>query len=59
MSTGGVRSRITRTVVGAAACLAAITVAAPSFATIGEPVADGSGSIFRDAEWVTGETKYN
>lgn len=59
MRTGGVRSRISRTLVGAGVCIAALTVATPSFATIGEPVADGSGSIFRDSEWVTGETKYN
>ncbi|MCU0278059.1 MAG: fibronectin type III domain-containing protein [Candidatus Nanopelagicales bacterium] len=36
----------------------ALALAAPAAATIGEPVADSSGAIFRDAEWVTGSTNY-
>lgn len=40
---------------GGSACMLSLALATPAFAAVGEPVADGSGAIFRPAEWVKGQ----
>lgn len=42
-----------------ATLLMSVAVAAPAVAAIGEPVADGSGAIYRSAEWVQGQVGFN
>ena len=36
-----------------------VALASPAFAAIGEPVADGSGAIYRSSEWVKGAVGFN
>jgi len=48
-----------RLIIAGTAAAAALAVASPAVAAIGEPVADGSGSVFRPDEWSKGDVGFN
>ncbi len=46
-------------IVGGTALVAVVAGASPAAATIGDPVADGTGAIFRSDEWTKGDVGFN